>query len=79
MTETADTRPEHDPLAEDLDLLTVKEAAARLYDQLIATREVIAELERDHAEPGRLEEARNRERALREGIERASKRVTPAW
>jgi hypothetical protein len=79
MTETAGTRPEHDPLAEDLDLLTVKEAAARLYDQLIATRERIAELERGPAEPGQLEEARDHERELRDAIERASKPATPAW
>ena len=79
MTEAEGTRPEHDPLAEDLDLLTVKEAAARLYDQLIVTRELIAGLERDHAEPGRLDEARSRERELRAAIERASKPATPAW
>jgi hypothetical protein len=79
MTETPESRPEHDPLAEDLDLLTVKEAAARLYDQLIVTRERIAELERGPAEPGQLAEARDRERELRDAIERASKPATPAW
>jgi len=54
MTETSDVRPEHDPLAEDLDLLTTKEATARLYDELVVTRELVAELERGQTEPERL-------------------------
>jgi hypothetical protein len=79
MTETAGSRPEHDPLAEDLDLLTTKEATARLYDELVATREMIAELERGDAEPVRLAEARARARNLEEAIERTRKGVAPAW
>ncbi len=80
MTETGDARPEHDPIAEDLDLLTAKEATARLYDVLVETRELIAELERADVEPERLAEARVRARNLEEAIEHARKPVTPpAW
>ena len=31
-------RPEHDPVAEDMDLLTHQEAAARFYDEIEALR-----------------------------------------
>ena len=79
MTETGGARPEHDPLAEDLDLLTTKEASARLFDELVATRELIAELERGEAEPGRLAEAQARARDLEEAIERTRKGAAPAW
>lgn len=80
MTQTGDARPEHDPVAEDLDLLTTKEATARLYDVLVETGGLIAELERTNAEPERLAEARVRARNLEEAIERARKPVTPpAW
>ncbi|WP_328354935.1 hypothetical protein OG976_24570 [Mycobacterium sp. NBC_00419] len=41
--------PEHDPLAEEMDLITFQEADARLYRELVRTREVIARL-RDAAE-----------------------------
>lgn len=29
-----DVRPEHDPVAEEMDLLTLQEAGARLYDRI---------------------------------------------
>jgi hypothetical protein len=80
MTETGDARPEHDPIAEDLDLLTTKEATARLYDVLVETKKLIAELERGDVESERLTEARVRARNLEEAIEHASKPATPpAW
>jgi hypothetical protein len=78
MTEADGTRPEHDPLAEDLDLLTSKEGVARLYDELVATRELAASLD-GASDPGGLGEARARIRNLEEAIERARKRVTPTW
>ena len=76
MTEADGTRPEHDPLAEDLDLLTSKEGVARLYDELVVTRKLAASLD-GASDPSQLEEARTRVRNLEEAIERARKRVTP--
>ena len=79
MTDNAEARPEHDPVAEDQDILTSKEATARLYDVLVSTRELAAELERTGAEPERLAEARTRARALEEAIEHARKPASPVW
>ena len=45
-----DTAPEHDPLAEEMDLITFQEADARLYREQARTRELIATL-KAHAEP----------------------------
>jgi hypothetical protein len=42
--------PEHDPLAEEMDLITFQEADARLYREQVLAREVIARL-KDTAEP----------------------------
>jgi crotonobetainyl-CoA:carnitine CoA-transferase CaiB-like acyl-CoA transferase len=79
MTENGETRPEHDPIAEDQDILTSKEATARLYDVLVATRELIAELERSGAEPERLAEARTRARGLEEAMEHCRTPSSPVW
>lgn len=79
MTDGNGTRPEHDPLAEDLDLLTVKEAAARLYDELVAVRDRAAELERSGGDPGELAEARERLANLQDAVRRAAERATPAF
>ena len=79
MTEVGDVRPEHDPLAEDLDLMTTKEAAARLYDALIIAREHVAELAGGNAGPEQLDEARTRARDLEDAIRRASKGARPAF
>ena len=38
-------RPAHDPLSEEMDLLTCQEAAARLYDQAEVAEAEIADLE----------------------------------
>ena len=59
---TEDTAPEHDPLAEEMDLITFQEADARLYREQARTRELIetlkAQAEPDHdeivAQEGRL-------------------------
>ena len=49
-----DAAPEHDPLAEEMDLITFQEADARLYREQARTRELIATLkalaEPDHDE-----------------------------
>lgn len=79
MTDNTQARPEHDPIAEDQDILTSKEATARLYDVLVTTRELIAELERTAAEPERLAEARTRARALEEAIEQTGNPASPVW
>jgi hypothetical protein len=79
VTESEEVRPEHDPLAEDLDLMTTKEAAARLYDALVLAREHVAALEGDGAGPEQLDEARTRARDLEDAIRRASKGATPAF
>ena len=78
MTETAGARPEHDPIAEEQDILTSREATARLYDVLVATRERIAEYERSGAEPELLAEAKARARGLEEAMEHTRKPATPA-
>ena len=45
-----DSAPEHDPLAEEMDLITFQEADARLYREQARTRELIEGL-KAHAEP----------------------------
>lgn len=42
--------PEHDPLAEEMDLITFQEADARLYREQVRTRELISRL-KEAAEP----------------------------
>ncbi|MGI9164694.1 MAG: hypothetical protein ACR2JI_17500 [Mycobacterium sp.] len=44
MSSSDDLAPEHDPLAEEMDLITFQEADARLYREQIRARELIAEL-----------------------------------
>ena len=56
---------QHDPAAEDLDLLTVLEAKARIQDEVRRSRERVAGLESAGADPnGELGAARARLRAL---------------
>jgi len=49
-----DVAPEHDPLSEEMDLITFQEADARLYEEKARTREVIERLQAtphpDHVE-----------------------------
>jgi len=79
MSELDAARPEHDPVAEDQDILTTKEATARLYDVLAETRELIAELERSGAAPERLAEARTRATALEAAMEQSRTPASPFW
>ncbi len=66
-----DIAPEHDPLAEEMDLLTFQEADARLYEERARTRVLIEELESsaspDHEE---IADQRNRLAALDRVMER---------
>jgi hypothetical protein len=41
---TDDAVPQHDPLAEEMDLITFQEADARLYEELARTRSLIERL-----------------------------------
>jgi hypothetical protein len=77
MSEFDSTRPEHDPLAEDVDLLTSKEGIARLYDELVATRNLVAELEQSRPEGSELAAARDRAQDLEEALARARKGTSP--
>jgi hypothetical protein len=77
MSEFDSSRPEHDPLAEDVDLLTSKEGVARLYDELVATRNLVSELERSSADTSELAGARDRARNLEEAIARVRKGASP--
>lgn len=62
---------QHDPAAEDLDLLTVIEAKARIEDEVRQSRERVAELESAGADPdGELGDARTRLRALEQTADR---------
>lgn len=45
MMSTEDVAPEHDPLAEEMDLITFQEADARLYKELKHTRRLVDELQ----------------------------------
>jgi hypothetical protein len=51
---TEDAAPEHDPLAEEMDLITFQEADARLYKELARTKALVERLQAtdpiDHAE-----------------------------
>jgi hypothetical protein len=41
---TDDEAPQHDPLSEEMDLLTFQEADARLYRELTRTKEIVEQL-----------------------------------
>lgn len=41
---TDDAAPQHDPLAEEMDLITFQEADARLHEEIGRTRQIIADL-----------------------------------
>ena len=41
---TEDVAPEHDPLAEEMDLITFQEADARLFKELAHTRSLVEQL-----------------------------------
>lgn len=64
--------PEHDPLAEEMDLITFQEADARLYREQVRTRDLIARLE-EAAEPDQEEIAAQQGRL--EALGRVQKRL----
>lgn len=72
-------RPEHDPIAEDMDLLTHQEAAARFFDEIESLRveeaQLIAANDNDH----RLSGLRQRIADLEAAIERIAARRTPTY
>jgi hypothetical protein len=59
--------PAHDPLADEMDLLTIQEAAARLHDNLVAAR---ADLESAGVSSTRADVLRRRVEMLEEGVRR---------
>lgn len=68
--QAAPGRPEHDPVADEQDLLTIREATARLHDELAETRSRLARAESAGAPPPRIEALRERIGVLELGIER---------
>jgi uncharacterized small protein (DUF1192 family) len=71
-------RPDHDPVAEDMDLLTHQEAAARFFDEIEGLRAEEAKL--IGANPGdRLTEVRGRIADLQAAIQRITARRTPDY
>lgn len=72
MTEPRDGIVEHDPLAEEADLLTLREARARVAEELGRVRRQLAALEGDPSADGDLAAAR----ARRERLERALARLS---
>lgn len=78
-TEADGPRPEHDPLAEDADLMTIKEGIARVYDGLEIARANLAELEANDAPQEEIAFARRRVELFVEGLERSKQRVAPVY
>ena len=75
-----DDRPGHDPIAEEMDLLTGQEAAARLYDEITRLREEDAELRHSaagSADSSRLAAVRARLRDLEAAAARIRQRSSP--
>lgn len=59
--------PAHDPLADEMDLLTIQEAAARLHENLAEAR---ADLDSAGPSSPRVEVLRRRVETLEEGVRR---------
>ncbi|MEU7816601.1 hypothetical protein [Pseudonocardia sp. NPDC049154] len=75
------SRPEHDPVAEDMDLLTHQEAAARFFDEI---EELRAEEEKlvgadGGADRARLQAVQSRVVALESAIDRIVARREPRY
>ncbi|GAA1851372.1 hypothetical protein GCM10009836_34200 [Pseudonocardia ailaonensis] len=64
--------PVHDPVADEQDLLTIPEAAARLHDELVEARERLAAAQSspDPVSVERVDALRGRVEALETGLER---------
>jgi hypothetical protein len=69
---TEDVAPEHDPLSEEMDLITFQEADARLYEEKARTTAVIGELQAS-ADPDQAEIAAQQSRL--EALERVASRL----
>jgi hypothetical protein len=66
-----DVAPEHDPLAEEMDLITFQEADARLYKELKHTELLVGQLRAaDHIDHEELEAQQTRLDALKRVAER---------
>lgn len=61
---TDDAAPQHDPLSEEMDLITFQEADARLYEELAWTRQKIAGLRASNDDAAELEAQQRRLTAL---------------
>lgn len=62
--DTDDAAPQHDPLSEEMDLITFQEADARLYEELVRTRQKIDELRASNDTAAELEAQERRLAAL---------------
>lgn len=69
---------QHDPAAEDLDLLTVLEAQARIREEVRLSQERVAALEAAAAPAPELAAARSRLRALESTVERLANPTAPS-
>jgi hypothetical protein len=69
---TKDIVPEHDPLAEEMDLITFQEADARLYEESARTTALIEQLQRS-TEPDVAEIAAQQDRL--QALERVASRL----
>jgi hypothetical protein len=69
---TKDIVPEHDPLAEEMDLITFQEADARLYEESARTTALIEQLQRS-TEPDVAEIAAQQDRL--QALERVANRL----
>jgi hypothetical protein len=67
-----DIVPEHDPLAEEMDLITFQEADARLYEESARTTALIEQLQRS-TEPDLAEIAAQQDRL--QALERVANRL----
>jgi hypothetical protein len=76
---TEQDRPGHDPVAEDMDLLTHQEAAARFFDEIEALRTEEAGLGAQGGDAERLAAVRSRIAVLHAAIERIRQRRTPTY
>lgn len=72
-------RPEHDPVAEDMDVLTHQEAAARFFDEIELLRAEEARLVAISSAEHGLTGLRQRIADLEEAIQRVAARRTPDY
>lgn len=62
--------PTHDPIADEQDLLTIQEAAARLHEQLAEARTLLADAVSSRASPADRDALRHRVDVLEAGVSR---------